>query len=111
LFEDAIRKALIKACSDRKTRFVPRGWPHRWYPREVIDPDTAEPFTEIAAWDFVVSRLEQDFPLKVLAMEKPAGSWAGVMLVPGEGKRRIYIKVQVFKGAAMGRSFHYSDFE
>ena len=110
MFEGAFRQKLIGLCENPATRAVPRSaeFPCRWFPEQVYEPDSGWPFTKAGAWEFVVESLRRECRINILRMRKPPGSYACVLKVPG-GKRKIYIKIQVYGGIALGRSFHYDE--
>ena len=86
--------------------------PTDWRPGQVRNPhgllDTH--FTDEAAWELIASRLEDDHPVEVMELRKPAGATGYVMKVEIEpGQPRLYVKLQLGSGKIIGRSFHYSE--
>jgi hypothetical protein len=112
VFEEAFRKELIRLCRSRScSRIVPRSreMPCHWFPTQVKDPETGDVFTAVGAWHFVAELLEKGVPMTILKMNKPEGSWAFVIkYYCGNSGTHIYIKVQMYSGTIVGRSFHYS---
>ena len=109
---DAFRKKLTELCRSATCRTVPRtrDMPCRWFPDRVTDPETGSNFTATGAWDYVAEILENGHPFTILKMEKPEGSWAFVMKTfDRNGGSQIYIKLQLYPGIVVGRSFHYSE--
>lgn len=112
LLADAeVRRQLRQLCSSEKTRTVGSApeHPHRWHPTTVRHPETGEMFNTIAAWRFITSCLENGTPLEILILNQPQGKKSYVMLVPGYGPDRIYIKLCFGKSKVIGRSFHLSN--
>ena len=106
----SIRRDLARLCRSRKTRtaeFSDRQ-PTQWQPYRTIHPETKEVFTEDGAWQFVADLLEAGHPLTEVVLEKPPGKKGYVMKVPVNGRRPIYIKLQLGSGVVFGRSFHHS---
>jgi len=84
--------------------------PCAWQPHTVLNPDTGQPFTPVAAWEFVVACLEDErVSLTSKPQDIPPGSTAFEMIVPiGTGGDRLYIKLRLGSGIVLGRSFHYA---
>ena len=77
--------------------------PTDWRPGQVRNP---------AAWELIASRLEEDHPVEIVELRKPAGATGYVMKIDIEpGRPRLYVKLQLGSGKIIGRSFHYSDRE
>ena len=88
--------------------------PTEWRPGQVRNPqgllDTH--FTEAAAWELIAFRLEEDHPVEIVKLRKPAGATGYAMKIDIElGRPRLYVKLQLGSGKIIGRSFHYSDRE
>jgi hypothetical protein len=81
--------------------------PSDWRPQSVINPDDGQPFTEVAAWGFLASRLDAGESLECVELEHPPGKKGYVMTACLAG-RSVYMKFQLGAGKIIGRSFHYS---
>ena len=106
----SIRRDLARLCRSRKTRTAEfsSSRPTQWQPWKTIHPQTKEIFTEDGAWQFAADLLDTGEPLKEVLLEKPPGKKGYVMEIPVEGRRPIYIKLQLGSGQVFGRSFHHS---
>ena len=106
----SIRRDLARLCRSRKTRTAEfsSSRPTQWQPWKTIHPQTKEIFTEDGAWQFVADLLDAGEPLKEVLLEKPPGKKGYVMEISVEGRRPIYIKLQLGSGQVFGRSFHHS---
>src|SRR5437868_11246790 len=104
----SIRRDLARLCRSRKTRTAEfsRRQPTQWQPFKTIHPETKEVFTEDGAWQFVADLLDAGQPLTEVVLEKPPGKKGYVMKIPVNGRRSIYIKLQLGSGQVFGRSFH-----
>lgn len=103
------RRQLARMCESRRTRTVAMNLPHRWHPSSVRHPRTGEVFTPDGAWQFTESMLQQGVEIEIIELDNPPGARGFVMLVPGYGEDRIYIKLQFGKTQVIGRSFHLSN--
>lgn len=84
--------------------------PCRWQPYTVENPETGLPFSDASAWEFICDLLEA-CPEQFVEteLEKPIGQIGYVTLVTlSPTSVLLYIKVQLLKGKARGRSFHIS---
>ena len=106
----SIRRDLARLCRSRKTRTAEfsSSRPTQWQPWKTVHPQTKEIFTEDGAWQFAADLLDAGELLKEVLLEKPPGKKGYVMVIPVEGRRPIYIKLQLGAGRVFGRSFHHS---
>lgn len=106
---DRIRRELAVLCRRKSARTS--DWsaqrPTEWRPNTVIDPTSDSPFTNVGAWEFVASQLENGVELELVQLEKPPGS-SGYVFKILLGNRQLYVKLQLGSGKVFGRSFHYS---
>ncbi len=109
-----VREQIIIRARARKRRR--RGFtserPTRWAPRAVLTPTSHTCFNDADAWRFIADQAEAGAEIGIVALEKPPDCIGYVMLVPGgDGRRKIYIKVELAPdGSIIARSFHYSDY-
>ncbi len=109
----SIRAELVRRARSRKTRIVGEasaGFPSRWIPGAVRNPQDGQPFTEPGAWDFVATTLEDGHPFEEIKLHQPAGRTGYVLkiqLTPNEPI--LYVKLQLSASEVIGRSFHYTD--
>lgn len=100
---------LAQHKSTRNTHWTPE-IPCEWNPTQVENPNTGMPFSDAGAWMFVVELIESGhaFSKKVLR-DKPPGAIAWETKIPLSANRpKLYLKVQLWRGKVLGRSFHYS---
>jgi hypothetical protein len=106
----SIRRDLKHLCRSRGTRtseFSPSR-PCQWQPFHTLVPGTDDVFTGDGAWQFVADLLDAGHPLKEVLLKKPPGKRGYVMEVEVQGRRPLYIKLQLGSGQVWGRSFHDS---
>ena len=113
---DGIRKELAELARSKKTRTrdFSKGQPTRWkhYEVENITPSSIfiPYFTEDGAWQFIADQLDSGHEVEEIKLAKPPGTVGYVMRIfAGDGKPKIYIKLQKGNGKVIGRSFHYDD--
>lgn len=105
----SIRHQLLTLAQQKKKRKLDE--PRDWRPYEVLNPETNEPITPQAAWEYITERLEDENQiLEEVVQENPPGKKAYVMIV-ASGDSHIYIKLRLGSGCVLGRSFHYSKIE
>ncbi len=114
--DDETRRILAKLASSRRTRLsgASAGRGARWKPEEVRNPRDrylTGSFTEDTAWNLIVEKLREDYPVETIRLAKPPGATGHVMKIRIEaGTPRLYIKVEMgrTRRRIFGRSFHYS---
>lgn len=83
--------------------------PCRWNPYAIENPETTFPFSDASAWELICRTLDETPELFTeMKLDKPPGQiayWTVVTLSTGVC---VYIKVQLQRGKAHGRSFHIS---
>lgn len=107
-----IRTKICELCRDPSKRFIGRpedGHPNRWYPNQVVDCETGQPFTEDSAWNFVADCIDDHHALEIVKLIKPPGSMAYELKVQMKDGNDLYIKIYLARKTVIGRSFHYSD--
>jgi hypothetical protein len=83
--------------------------PSKWWPGNVTDPRSGEPFTVFGAWEFIAEELEKKKTIiKEVVLKKPVGKPGYEFCVDTEFGE-IYIKVRLTRDRIIGRSFHYSE--
>lgn len=110
---EAARPQMAKLASTRRSRTTEfsEKFPTEWQPRAVVDPrsTSGEVFTDDSAWEFISELLSSGYPIKEIDLKHPPGKKGYEMVVSGaNGKRDIYIKLQLRSGEVHGRSFHES---
>ena len=88
--------------------------PTKWRPDQVLNPGASDGmrFSDVEAWEFVASKLEQGHAVEVITLDKPRGKKGYVMKIElGSGNPLLYVKLQLGSGKVFGRSFHYSEFQ
>jgi hypothetical protein len=108
-----VRRALIRLCESKRARIVTftADMPSRWQPRQFTDPRTRQAFTDESAWTYIVQHLEGGIEFQEIILERPPGAKAFVLFLPGVNTPKIYVKLQVYGGRVIGRSFHESEME
>jgi hypothetical protein len=108
---EKVREELARLARKRECRietWTPKR-PTEWNPDQVISPESGMPFTKAGAWEFVAQLLESGHPLQEVEMHQPSGEKGYVMEVDmGSNSPKLYVKLQLFPGKVIGRSFHYS---
>lgn len=90
-----------------------RSRPTDWRPDDVRNPTGLLDgnFTDLTAWEFVASRLEEGEEVEVIDLRQPPGAKGYVMKIDlGAGVPTLYVKLQLGAGKIIGRSFHYSEY-
>lgn len=65
------------------------------------------PFTETSAWELICDLLDSDQQFEMKALDVPPGQNALVTKVTlSEGGPAVYIKLHIYRGKALCRSFH-----
>jgi hypothetical protein len=95
-------------AKERPHSFLLCRLPSDWRPGTVTNPEDGQPFTDVAAWQFVADLLDRGEPLECVELTYPAGK-KGYVMIPWIANRRVYVKFQLGAGKIIGRSFHYSD--
>lgn len=114
--DDETRRILAKLASSRRTR---RSGPSAargalWSPGKVRNPrdrHLAGSFTEDAAWNLIVEKLREGYPVETTRLVKSPRATGYVMKIRIEGGApRLYIKLEMARTrrTIFGRSFHYS---
>jgi hypothetical protein len=104
------RRELALLC--RRPRSHNLGWPRKWHPQTVVNPDDEDlqVFTPVGAWEFVAQLLESGHPMEEVVLKVPPGKKGYVLFAcGGTGRPRIYIKLEFGAGCVLGRSFHYEN--
>lgn len=104
-------RQLIANCRRPTGRFIAR--PHEWTPHRVELPEMpGYYFSEAGAWELIAEKLASGHLYEEITLSTPAGAPALTMLLPISPVRaHLYVKVQIGQAnKAIGRSFHYSDF-
>ncbi len=108
-------RQLIANCRHKDRRIL--GFPRDWQPERVKRLDVQDScispyFTESAAWEFIVERLEEGHEYEIITLDKPKGARGLVMKIDvGPDCSLLYVKLQLGKAnKVIGRSFHYSDY-
>ena len=85
--------------------------PSRWQPASVQNPDDGNnEFTDDGAWNLVVSKIESGHQVAIMTLDKPKGATGYVMKIRLDTSRpQLYVKLELYRGWILGRSFHYSD--
>ena len=97
---------LAKRQNCRSTHFSP-SIPCDWAPESVMDPRFAMYFTPKGAWSNIIELLESGHRFKAVPMKKPPNTIAYETVIDcGPKLPALYIKVQIYKGMILGRSFH-----
>lgn len=100
--------ASLARRKDKRVRISSPEMPCVWKPYDV-QTEHGLPFTEEGAWQFIADCVENNTPITQINLEKPPGEIGYVMLVSiKDAHARLYIKIQLWKGSIVGRSFHYS---
>ena len=102
---------LLKLANRRQCRLT--DWspsiPCDWAPQTVWDPRFEMLFTSEGAWSFIIELLESGHVFTPVQMKKPPDTIAYETTVnSGPNRPALYIKVQIYRGKILGRSFHYS---
>lgn len=110
---DALRHELATLARSRRTRtseFRPDR-PTDWRPRHVRNPDGLldDYFTDDAAWDLIVRKLQEGHPVTPVPLDTPRDSTGYVLEIGLQPGRRLYVKLQLGSGQVVGRSFHESE--
>ena len=71
---ELVRRARNK---DTRTNTFSEKEPCEWRPRQVAQPGSGLPFTDVSAWNFIADLLESGCEVKEVVLEKPGASWAG----------------------------------
>ena len=67
-------------------------------------------FTNDGAWELIASQLESGHRVETMALDKPKGATGYVMKIRLDTSHpQLYVKVELYRGWILGRSFHYSD--
>lgn len=87
-----------------------RSSPCRWNPYTITNPVTGLPFNDASAWELICNLLRTRVEIfREVVLKKPKGKLAyAAVIVLGPNQVRVYIKVQLVCGLALGRSFHIS---
>ncbi len=97
---------LAKRRNCRSTEFS-RSIPCDWAPQSVTDPRFDMFFTSEGAWSYIIELLESGHEFAPEAMDKPPNTIGYKTIVDcGPNRPAIFIKVQIYKGKILGRSFH-----
>jgi hypothetical protein len=74
-----------------------------------MDPRFDMYFTPEGAWSYIIELLESGRQFTAVPMKKPPNTIAYEALIDcGPKFPALYIKVQIYKGMILGRSFHNS---
>lgn len=66
-------------------------------------------FTSEGAWSYIIELLESGHEFTPVTMTRPPDSIGYETLINcGPGRPALYIKLQIYKGKVLGRSFHNS---
>ena len=85
------------------------GMPCVWNPYAIVNSETGIPFSDASAWELICRILEESpESFQQLTLQKPPGQVAFETVFTLASGVRVYIKVQLFRGKAFGRSFHIS---
>ena len=106
---DEIRRELLLLAKRRGCRSTDfsRSIPCDWGPQSVIDPRFDMFFTSEGAWSYIIELLESGHEFTPEPMQKPPDTIAYKTIVDcGPNRPGLYIKVQLYKGKILGRSFH-----
>jgi hypothetical protein len=106
---DAVKTELLRLCTGgRRDRIVEfsRSAPVHWNVFEAIDPETAEPYTEDAAWNRIAAEIAGGCAVNAIVLDKPPGKTGYVLHFTDGVGERIYVKLQLGSGKVIGRSFH-----
>jgi hypothetical protein len=106
-----IRAEMAKLGKDPKRRFntYTAKMPCDWSPGTVENPETGMPFTESSAWELISILLESDHLFSEVTLRLPPGCKAYETTCRLHGNLpMIYIKVQIWQGNVICRSFHYA---
>jgi hypothetical protein len=99
---------LAKRRNCRSTEFTP-ATPCDWAPQSVLDPRFEMYFTPEGAWSYIIELLESGLEFTPVPMTRPPDTIAYETLIDcGPNRPALYIKLQIYKGRVLGRSFHNS---
>jgi hypothetical protein len=74
-----------------------------------MDPRFEMYFSSEGAWSYIIELLESGHQFTAVPMKKPPNTIAYETVVDcGPKLPPLYIKVQIYKGKILGRSFHNS---
>ncbi len=112
--DDDTRRLLVRLAESPRTRRLgtPPKRPSRWIPFTVPNPEAPfdMQFTDVSAWEFIASRLEQGEHVEMIEMDRPAGATGYVMkLEISPNSPKLYVKLELTASKIVGRSFHLAD--
>jgi hypothetical protein len=108
---DQVREELLRLARHRGCRSTvwSRSIPCDWSPQTVWDPRLEMYFTSEGAWSLIIELLESGRQFTAKPMSEPPDTIAyEIVLRLAPSVPELYIKVQVYKGKVLGRSFHNS---
>lgn len=72
-------------------------------------PGHGIPYSDAGAWELICDAIEANpDQFKEIVLDKPPGQKAYWAVLTQESGVKVYVKVQLSKGLARGRSFHIS---
>jgi hypothetical protein len=69
-----LRNELVRRARDKRLRqggSKNTKQPCRWFPYEVLHPESGLPFTEVGAWNFIADLIESGHHLEAIVMAGP----------------------------------------
>ena len=99
-----------KSAKTRSSAFRPDR-PTDWRPGQVrnLNAVLGNAFTDIAAWELIATKLEDEHPVETVELNRPPGKTGYVMKIDLGQERPVYVKLQLAGKKVIGRSFHYSE--
>ncbi len=103
------RRHLASLCRNKKCRQVvfSRERPSEFRPWEISSQVTGMAMTEVEAWTFAANLLDGGHPVDVIALQKPPGKLAYVLVIETTATWcGVYIKLELGGKGVFCRSFH-----